>query len=43
VRIPLPPGAIRKANDTGEAVAADKPEKSPSLFSRFRALLRTRN
>ncbi len=42
VRIPLPPGAIRKANDTGEAVASDKPEKSESLFSRLSALLRTR-
>ncbi len=42
VRIPLPPGAIRKANDTGEAVASDTPEKSPSLYSRFRALLGTR-
>ncbi len=42
VRIPLPPGAIRKVNDTGEAVTPDKPEKSGNLFSRFNALLRGR-
>ncbi len=42
IRIPLPPGAIKKVNDTGEATTASKREGSEGLFSRFSALLRLR-
>ena len=42
VRIPLPPGALKKANDTAEAAASPKPETSTGLFTRFTALLRER-
>jgi len=42
IRIPLPPGAMRKANDTAEAASPSKPESSENLFTRFTALLRER-
>ena len=42
IRIPLPPGALRKVNDTADAAIASKPESSESLFTRFTALLRER-
>jgi general secretion pathway protein A len=42
IRIPLPPGAMRKANDTAEAASPAKPESSENLFTRFTALLRER-
>jgi type II secretory pathway predicted ATPase ExeA len=42
IRIPLPPGAMRKVNDTAEAATASKSETSGNLFSRFTALLRGR-
>ncbi len=42
IRIPLPPGAMRKVNDTAEAATPSKPETSGSLLTRFTALLRVR-
>ena len=42
IRIPLPPGAMRKVNDTAEAAAPSKSETSGSLFTKFSALLRAR-
>ena len=42
IRIPLPPGAMRKVNDTAEAATPSEPETSGSLFARFTALLRER-
>ena len=42
IRIPLPPGAMRKVNDTAEAGAPSETETSGSLFTRFTALLRER-
>jgi type II secretory pathway predicted ATPase ExeA len=42
IRIPLPPGAMKKVNDTAEAAGASEPQTSGSLFARFTALLRER-
>jgi general secretion pathway protein A len=42
IRIPLPPGAMRKVNDTAEAVTPPKTETSGNLFTKFTALLRGR-
>jgi len=42
VRIPLPPGAMKKVNDTAEASAPAKPGKSGNLFARLTALLHER-
>jgi type II secretory pathway predicted ATPase ExeA len=42
IRIPLPPGAMKEVNDTGDSGAADHPIGVGSLFSRFTALLRGR-
>ena len=42
IRIPLPPGAMKKAKDTAEEVAPSKPESSRELFTRFTALLGSR-
>ena len=42
IRIPLPPGSIKKVNDTEEPVRASKPGSSESLFARITALLRER-
>ena len=42
IRIPLPPGAMKKANDTAEAATASEAHTSGSLFARFTALLRER-
>ncbi len=42
IRIPLPPGAMRKVNDTAESAAPSEPESSGSLYTRFTALLRVR-
>jgi type II secretory pathway predicted ATPase ExeA len=42
IRIPLPPGAMRKVNDTAEATSPPKTETSENLFSKFTALLRGR-
>jgi general secretion pathway protein A len=42
IRIPLPPGAMRKVNDTAEAATPPKTETSGNLFSKFTALLRGR-
>ena len=42
IRIPLPPGAMKKVNDTGEATTSSTEETSGNLFTRFAALLRER-
>ena len=42
IRIPLPPGAMKKVNDTAEAAAPPKPEPSGNLFTKFTAMLRGR-
>jgi general secretion pathway protein A len=42
IRIPLPPGAMKKVNDTADAATPPEPETSGSLFTRFTALLRER-
>jgi type II secretory pathway predicted ATPase ExeA len=43
IRIPLPPGAMRKTNDTNDSTSASSgQEASGSLFARFTALLRAR-
>jgi hypothetical protein len=38
----LPPGAMRKVNDTSEATPPSESETSGNLFTRFTALLRAR-
>jgi general secretion pathway protein A len=40
IRIPLPPGAMKKVNDTAEAATPSKPEPSGNLFTKFTAMLR---
>ena len=40
IRIPLPPGAMKKVNDTAEAAPPSKPESSGNLFTKFTAMLR---
>ena len=42
IRIPLPPGAMKKVNDTADAPAPTEPGSSGGLFTRFSALLRER-
>jgi type II secretory pathway predicted ATPase ExeA len=42
IRIPLPPGAMRKVNDTAETTAASKPGSPSGLFTRVVAFLRDR-
>jgi len=42
IRIPLPPGAMRKVNDTADAATPPKAEVSGSLIAKFTALLRER-
>jgi general secretion pathway protein A len=42
IRIPLPPGAMKKVNETAEAATPSEPKSSGSLFARFTALLRER-
>jgi len=42
IRIPLPPGAMKKVNDTAEASTPSEPQTSGNLFARFTALLRER-
>ncbi|HLJ22602.1 MAG TPA: AAA family ATPase [Candidatus Acidoferrales bacterium] len=42
IRIPLPPGAMKKVNDTADMPAAPRQEASGSLFARLSALLRER-
>ena len=42
IRIPLPPGAMKKVNDTAEAAAPSKTDTSGNLFIRFTAMLRGR-
>jgi type II secretory pathway predicted ATPase ExeA len=42
IRIPLPPGAMKKVNDTAEAATPSKPESSGNLFTKFTAMLRGR-
>jgi type II secretory pathway predicted ATPase ExeA len=42
IRIPLPPGAMKKVNDTADAPSAPAQETSGSLFARFTALLHVR-
>ncbi len=42
IRIPLPPGALRKVNDTAEAATASKTETSGSLIAKLTALLHER-
>jgi hypothetical protein len=43
VRLPLPPGSIRKMNDTAESPAASPTSKPPEgFFNRLTALLRRR-
>ena len=42
IRIPLPPGAMKKVNDTAEAAAPSKTETSGNLFTKFTAMLRGR-
>jgi type II secretory pathway predicted ATPase ExeA len=42
IRLPLPPGAMRKANDTAEAPARPARDGAGSLFTKFTALLRER-
>jgi type II secretory pathway predicted ATPase ExeA len=42
IRIPLPPGAMRKVNDTAEPPAPSEPETSGSLIAKLTALLRER-
>jgi len=42
IRIPLPPGAMKKVNDTAEAAAPSKAEPSGNLFTKFTAMLRGR-
>lgn len=42
VRIPLPPGAMKKVNDTADRDTPTKPETSGNLLARLTALLRDR-
>jgi type II secretory pathway predicted ATPase ExeA/phage tail protein X len=42
IRIPLPPGAMKKVKDTADTATPAKPETSGSLFTKFTALLRDR-
>lgn len=42
IRIPLPPGAMRKVNDTADAPTPSESETSGSLIAKFTALLRER-
>jgi type II secretory pathway predicted ATPase ExeA len=42
IRIPLPPGAMRKVNDTAETANPNSAEPSGSLLTRFTAFLRAR-
>ncbi len=42
IRIPLPPGAMKKVNDTADAASASAPSASQNLFTRLTALLRER-
>jgi type II secretory pathway predicted ATPase ExeA len=42
VRIPLPPGAMKKVNDTGEPAAPAQPPASQGLFGKLTAMLRGR-
>ena len=42
IRIPLPPGAMKKVNDTAEATDTSKPETQGNLFTKFTAMLRGR-
>jgi general secretion pathway protein A len=42
IRIPLPPGAMIKVNDTAEAATPSKTETSGNFFTKFTALLRGR-
>jgi len=42
IRIPLPPGAMKKVNDTSDSTTASQPETSGNFFTRFTALLRER-
>ncbi|HTC61247.1 MAG TPA: AAA family ATPase [Candidatus Saccharimonadales bacterium] len=39
IRIPLPPGAMKKANDTGDASASGNPETSSGVLGRISDLL----
>ena len=40
VRIPLPPGAMKKVNDTEEPVAPSQPPAPQGLFGKLTAMLR---
>jgi type II secretory pathway predicted ATPase ExeA len=40
VRIPLPPGAMKKVNDTGEPAAPSQPPAPQGLFGKLTAMLR---
>jgi type II secretory pathway predicted ATPase ExeA len=40
IRIPLPPGAMKKVNDTADAAEASQGRSSNSLLAKFEALLR---
>ena len=42
IRIPLPPGAMKKVNDTADAASASAPSTSQNLFTRFTSFLRER-
>jgi hypothetical protein len=42
VRIPLPPGAMRKVNDTAETSTPTEPGTSGNLLTKFSAFLRER-
>jgi type II secretory pathway predicted ATPase ExeA len=42
IRIPLPPGAMKKVNDTEEPLAPPKAQPPQGLFGRFTAMLRGR-
>ena len=42
IRIPLPPGAMKKVNDTADGAGAPAPSTSKNLFSKFTAFLRER-
>jgi hypothetical protein len=42
VRIPLPPGAMKKVNDTQESATPPEQKSSTGFFGRFTALLRAR-